>query len=123
MDIKLDQYGDIAVELVNGIPSLVLVDGRDAIAQHLRIVLRTFKGEWFADVNVGVPYHQVIFKKGQPDSVISQTFRRVVSAIPGVKEINSLEIIRDNGTRSVRIQLVIQTTDGENITLYEDIKI
>lgn len=53
-DLKLGVDGDL--EIKNG--DLLLTTSDDAVRQHLQQRLRTFLGEWFLDLDVGIPFFQ-----------------------------------------------------------------
>lgn len=56
--------------------------------QRLDITLRTFLGEWFADLDFGTPYFQTIFGRNTKDTV-DAALRTVILSVPGVQVINS----------------------------------
>jgi len=86
-DLKLDTFGEL--DLSSG--DLQFVTGADAVAQHLRIRLRFFLGEWFLDTRVGIPYFSVFFIKQPNLAAIEAIYRRAIQTVPGV---DSLEIGR-----------------------------
>lgn len=69
--------------------ALVLIEGNDKVAQHLKAHLQSFKGEWFLDENHGVPWFQDIFGKGRSLPQVNQIIKRHVLSVPGVREILS----------------------------------
>jgi len=96
MDIKIDTAtGDLAIE--NG--DLVLLDGPEAIAQHLRIRLRFFKGDWFLDTRIGIPYFEQILIKAPNENVVRAIFRKVILETPGVEGLRSLSFTYDGAAR------------------------
>lgn len=83
-DLKLTKNNDL--EILNG--SLVLLTNKDEwIAQRVRIRLHTYKGEWYLDKTIGVPYFQTILKKNTPKDLVDSIFKRVISDTAGVKNI------------------------------------
>jgi hypothetical protein len=75
-----DLTGDI--EIVGG--QLVLVDGPEEYRQHLQQRLRTYFGEWFMDLSIGIPYHDGIMVKRPNDVVINNLIKREILTSPGV---------------------------------------
>ena len=69
-----------------------LIDGSDAIAQHLRNRLKFFLGEWFLDVRQGLPFFQRVFVKNPNLPAIRAIFRRVVRETPGVSGVQDLTL-------------------------------
>lgn len=108
-DLKLDPTtGDL--ELVAG--DLVLVSGLDAIAQSARMRLLFFAGEWFADLDAGVPYFgEVLVKNPNPDQ-LRGIFRDVILGTEGVTDLLSLDLVYDGTARSVSITFTASTDLG-----------
>lgn len=93
--------GDL--KLTNG--QLSLVDGTEAIAQHLRNRLRFFLGEWFLDQRQGLPFFREIFVKNPDRQVIRTIFRRTIRETPGIATMARFELTIDT-TRSARLTFV-----------------
>ena len=118
-DLSLDlnkgssTYGDLL--LLNG--DLVLTsdanpNGTNPVLQNIVQRLRWFQGEWFLNVNGGVPYLQTIFIKGQSLSKIEAIFFSVISNTPGVVVITSFSVSFNSLTRLLTISFQCQTTSG-----------
>jgi len=108
VDLKLDDQGDLAIE--NG--DLVLLTGADAIRQHLKIRLRTFKGEWFLDQRLGVPYFDKILVKNPSLPQVTSLYRKVITDTPGVTALLDLAVSLDNAARRLTVTFAAETTDG-----------
>jgi hypothetical protein len=92
---------------------LSIVDGDDAIIQHLLIRLRFFTGEWFLDTRVGLPYYDSILVKN-PDLVfIRSLFRKAIIKTPGIAGIDSLTTAYDGTTRKLTVSFSAVKDDGE----------
>lgn len=78
---------------------LYFVTGADAVAQHLQIRLRVFKGEWFFDTRVGIPYYSQIFVKNPNLAAIQTVFRRAITSTPGVDSLERIDSQFDASTR------------------------
>jgi len=91
-DIVLNSNGDI--DVTDYTSPRLFVEGEElqAIAQHLTIRLRMFRGEWFLDVNQGVPYFQDILGKKGIGNVASILLKRVVEQTPGVVRVEDLNV-------------------------------
>lgn len=115
MDFLLDETTwDFALDDAG---NLQTVTGREAIAQHVKIRLRFFRGEWALDTREGTPYWEEILIRGASDSVVSEVFRRVVAETPGIASVRQFAISIDRQTRTLTIaRLEAVTTDGEAIT-------
>jgi hypothetical protein len=102
MDIKTDSAtGDID----DSTNSLELVDGIEAIAQDLTSRLKTFRGEYFLDQNVGIPFYRDFFVKNPNLRVLNSVIRSAVLSTPGIKEIVSLEIDFNTSERRLTVNL------------------
>lgn len=109
MDLLLGNDHDLAIG-ANG--DLSLVTGRDAIAQHLSVRLRTFRGEWRLDERVGLPYFQSILVKAPNMAVVRSIYRRAILSTPGVTSLEGLTVSLDYLTRTLSVSFRAQTTDG-----------
>jgi hypothetical protein len=85
-DLAIDTSGDIKV--TEG--DVSRTTGIDAIRQHLEIRLRAFRGEWFLDERIGVPYFDNVFKKNPDLTVLNAVFTKAILDTPGVNSLNSL---------------------------------
>jgi hypothetical protein len=108
-DIKLDDSGDI--DLTN--MSMTLVTGQEAIAQEIRISMRFFKGEWFLDTRIGIPYFQSILGEKPSEETVATIYRQALLSIPGVKTVDSVVVTLSDRTATVAWRCL--TDDGEVI--------
>lgn len=91
-----------------------LVNGQDEIRQRALQNLRTFLGEWFLDLSIGVPYIQLIFQKGTPPNLIDALFKSeilLVKGVTGLKKFDPLDL--DPATRSLTVNFEATTTEGD----------
>lgn len=102
MDFKIDTAtGDIDLSTND----LVLLDHIEAVAQHLRIRLRFFLGEWFLDQRVGIPYvEKILGKVGRRENVVRAIFRKVILTTPGVEALRSLDLTYTGETRLLTLE-------------------
>ncbi len=112
-DLKLDIDGDL--DLSNG-RDLQLVEDAAAIAQHASIRLRQTKGEWFLDLDAGFDWFGVVFRKGATDAEIEAEVRRVLVRTPGVVQVYSVVITREQSARRASIVAQAQTDTGALVT-------
>jgi len=108
MDIALDSTGDI--EVVNG--ETRLVEGLEAIQQHLTIRLRLFRGEWFLNLEVGVPYFESVLKKNPDPVELDDVFKVAILQTPGVEILFEFSVDFQPGLRKLRIDFAADTTEG-----------
>lgn len=84
---------------------LTLVEGDDAIDQHLRNRLRFFLGEWFLDTRQGLPYFQSVFVKNPNRPAVRSAFRRTIRETPGIVAVTELQLTI-NADRSTQVDFV-----------------
>ena len=108
-DLQLDS--DFDLDLVEG--DLALIEGLDAIRQHVRQRLQLFLGEWFLDITVGVPYFQNVYVKNPNFIVVEALFRDRVLSTPGIDEVNSFDFDYDNNTRQLSVSFAATTINGD----------
>jgi len=109
-DILLDTLsGDI--KLVDG--DLSLVEGVDAISQHVKQRLKMYLGEWFLDIQSGVAWYQIVFVKNPNLLLVEAVLRDVVINTPGILELNLFELSYENSTRKLGIEFKAQTINGD----------
>ncbi|NIQ91014.1 MAG: hypothetical protein GWM98_04690 [Nitrospinaceae bacterium] len=108
-DLKLDENGDLAIE--DG--DLVIVRGREAIAQDLDIRLQFFQGEWFLDLRLGVPWYQDILGEKPRFNILKGIFRQVILGTNGVEGITDFRMTWDGVTRTIGLSFsVVSAEDG-----------
>jgi len=112
MDIALTSDSDI--DITGG--TLSLVTERDAIAQHMRIRLRFFLGEWFLDRREGIPYFRDILIKNPSRAVVTSTLKRVMLETPGIAAVDKFALEIDRETRAGTITWEVTTDSGAVLT-------
>ncbi len=108
MNIGLNAYNDIYT--VDG--DLPLVTGIEEIRQMTGQMLRSFQGDWFLDLELGMPFFQTIFKKATSISDIEGIYLDRISAIPGILDITKFDLEYTKGSREINIVFTAITTDG-----------
>lgn len=83
----------------------------DTVKQRLFIMLRTFQGEWFMDLNHGIPYWQSILGKKTTKSAVDLIFQQKILAEEGVKEIISFDSTFKN--RQYSLVFKVRVVTGE----------
>jgi len=115
IDLLLDSSGDLVVDT-----DAHFASGIAAIAQGIRIALQMFKGEWFLDLDEGVPYLErsgvaadqaLIGQKFNEARALSE-FRKAILRAPGVNSIVTLKVALD-AARLMRVTWAVRTTFGD----------
>lgn len=107
-DFLQDSRGDI----VFTDNALTFVIGADEVAQRVTQRLRTFLGEWFLDLDIGVPYYQEILVKNPSSTIIEGRLKAEIIGTPGVIEIEEFELEVDNELRQATVVTRIISVDG-----------
>lgn len=109
-DLKLDlETGDLVLE--DG--DLLLDSGQEAIQQNLYQRLKCYKGEWFLDLSDGVPYYQDILKKNPNPLTVDAALKTAILGTPGVLELTSFNLNLDTVTRTLYLDFIVDTIEGE----------
>jgi hypothetical protein len=115
--LKLDVLtGDIAIE--NN--KFILINGADRIRQNLLTRLRTYLGEWFLNINIGIPYYQDVFVKGLPIGQVTGVFKDEITSTPGVDELTKFDAEYVNSNRNLSINFEVKYGE-ETIPIQETI--
>ncbi len=107
VDLQLDGDGDLVVDT-----DAHFTTGLEAVAQGIRIRLQMFRGEWFADLDAGMPYFQEILGQKFSALRVRAAFREAIEAAPGVVEILSLDILFDGASRNARVSWKVRGDAG-----------
>ena len=107
-DIKLDSEGDL---FIDDDGSLVLVEGDDAIAQHLAVRFRFIFKEWFLDQRIGVPMFEEILIKNPDLSLARALYNELILTTPGIASLETFSLML-SADRKLSITFRAKTTSG-----------
>lgn len=119
LDVKLDVNGDI--DMSAGYP--VLISGVDGVAQLCRQALLTFRGEWFLDRTVGIPYYandfvtnaEALLEQKFDQARVIRTFTLELLKVPGVAKVTQMSVTFDNQTRKLSVSFEVRTEFGDTV--------
>lgn len=112
-DLLLSPAHDLAIENFD----LQFTTDKNTVAQRVKRALLLFKGEYFLDAELGIPYYdEILGTKNSIDSIRS-IFVSEISNVEGVHEINSFDILFDNSSRVLTIDCVLTDTLNNNINI------
>lgn len=115
-DLKLDlEESDLAIE--NG--DLVLTEGADATRQRVQQSLRSIKGEWFLDLEDGVPYFQDVLVKNPNASTVDAVLRDAILSTDGVVELTEFKLDFDVAKRELFLEFECVSIDGDVLVFTE----
>lgn len=101
---------------------LRLVSGLEAVAIGIRTRILTCRGEWFLDLDIGIPYLPDGDAVPARDAILGQrfdpiktraAFLREILSTPGVFEVPILQTSFDGATRILRVSWVARTRFGD----------
>ena len=102
VSILLDSDNDLSIE--NN--SLQLVEGEDEVAQKIKTVLQTIRGECFLDTSKGIPYLTEVVGKNKNYNLISALIIDEIKSIESVETIDSFNIeLKDNRILAVTAKI------------------
>ncbi|NIU06205.1 MAG: hypothetical protein GWO40_18325 [Gammaproteobacteria bacterium] len=113
MALALDENGDIDLNSA-GLPHFI--GGRDEAVQRLRVRFRFFRGEWYRDQRLGMPWFEVVFVKAPNPVHVRSLFRQLILGVPGVTRINRLSETLDRASRVLRPSFGAAFEDGSEVT-------
>lgn len=88
------------------------VTGVDAVAQRIYCKLKTYLGEFWLNRELGVPYYQVIFKKGVDLSIVNTLIKSYILSDDAIIEITEYTFSLDRVKREFTIAFSAKTTIG-----------
>ena len=96
--------------------SIKIYEGDEELAQAVSHCLSTAKGEWFLDEDYGLD-RDAILGKGFNESEATDAIIEAVTQDERIERVPSIEFYFDKPTRTLRIEMTLQKTDGETIEL------
>lgn len=108
-DIALATNGDWDVSTGD----LLLTTGNEAIKQSVKIRLSFFQGEWFLDLDAGIPYYQSVMVKNPDPNLLHSIFRTALLETPGVQSVDELQLTINRETRQLTLTASITGDVGE----------
>ena len=108
MNISLDSNNDIAI--VDG--GLPLVTGIEETRQLLKQTLQSFRGDWFLNLDLGLPYFQTILRKSTTVSAIENIYLEAIASVKGVLDIDTFNLSFNPATREADITFRVITSNG-----------
>lgn len=111
VSIKQTPDGDIALENF----TLHFLSGVESTVQRLKNKFALWKGDWFLNIDAGIPWIQEILGQRPQEQVVATIFRNVIANDPDIEELLSLNFEFDRSTRNLTIRFQAQRISGETI--------
>ena len=127
MDLRLTTDAEAASDPANPVAHDLYLSGNAptsvtgvaAIAQSIKQRLLFFRGEWFLDERLGVPWYTLILGKGHSDESIAALLRKVIATTAGVREVTKFVLNRNAAARSIAPSFDVATNNGDRLTFTE----
>ena len=118
LDVFLDSNGDLDFS-VGGGPTLVA--GVAGVAQLCRMSMLMFRGEWFLERTIGIPYYAndyvaatvALLEQKYDAGKVSSAYTLELLKVPGVAKVTSMSISFNNTTRVLSVAFEVLTTFGD----------
>lgn len=78
------------------------------VAQRLEIKLRSLRGEWFRDINYGIPYLPDILSRNNQRSLADTYIKQVIEKDPDIKSIKTYRGTFSDGIYSVYFEATLK---------------
>jgi len=88
----------------------------EAAVQGIRQRIQTWKGEWFLDIRVGVPYIDQVFIKKPNLVLLESMFRSIILQVPEIKAVPSVKMVIDSATREASVVWKAVLTNNQEIS-------
>jgi len=91
---------------------VTVIKGQEAKAQHLRVALGFYQGEYAFDLRKGFPWLQRVLVNGFNEPDVLGLVRSYVVGLPGFESVLKLESDFDSETSTLKLSGRVQTSDG-----------
>jgi len=108
LDLKLDNNGDL--DIVNY--DAVIIDDLDQIVQNCAIRLRFFLGEWFLNIQAGIPYYQDFFIKAPNQIRVESVLKQEILDTVGITELTSFDSDFSSSLRKFSVSFSAESEEG-----------
>ncbi len=98
----------------------VLLSGAEYVRQKLASRFRWWKGEWFLNLNEGVPYRREVFVVDPDLDVIRALFRSIVRSVVEVASVTRFDLVFDPTTRELSFDFEVTLITGDVLTVTPD---
>lgn len=113
IDFKLDPTSrDMVFSTSSNGATLAFLDGAERVAQSVGIRLRTWRGEWFLDVEHGVPYIDEVMGKNRSNAVIASILRAEILDVHSVRRIDSFSVEISAASRTANVSFSATSDEG-----------
>lgn len=97
--------------VVDGL-SFVVIDGADAVAQHIKTRLLLWRGEWFLNNDLGVPWDTDILIKNPRGTVVEAALKAAIRETPNVTSLDEFALEYAPSSRELSVSFRASTPFG-----------
>jgi hypothetical protein len=83
------------------------------LACRIESRLKTFKGEWFLDRELGIPYYGEVLKKNPDVTKIRGLLLAELVKVSGIAEVLRFEVEFIRASRTFQLNFSVKSSDGE----------
>lgn len=105
-----DETHDLSLES-NGHLRMTKNVGED-LSTRIECRLRTFKGEWYLDRDLGVPYYGEILKKNPNIDKVRSLLLTELVKVKGIAEVLRFTVSFDHASRVFQVFFSVKASDG-----------
>lgn len=98
----------------------IYITGSKAIGQKVVTRLRSFKRDWFLDVDAGVDWIQLMGARSTEDKILRE-IERVIVSTDGVLRLISLELETNRTNRTARIYATYEDVFNQEFEIRESL--
>lgn len=113
LDVALDTDGDIKIDA----GGLSFVSGVAGVVQLARINMLLFLGEWFLNMDIGIPYYDELLGDASKTPGVRDRAQAIFAAAiletPGIVSIIQLSVDIDSTSRQMTVTWAAQTLFGD----------
>lgn len=113
-DIILDENNDIT--FLNNDFNLFEEDDNNLIAQRIEIKLRSYKGEWFRDINYGIPWISILSRNGNKN-IADNNIKKTILQDEDIKSISKYSSVVRSATLKVTFTAKLKAGGSTTINL------
>lgn len=96
---------------------LKLTDETNVVAQRVKRALLLFKGEYFLDTDLGMPYYDDILGVKNRFDTLRAIFINAIREVKGVADVKEFNIAFDQATRTLSINMTLKDTLDNEIDI------
>jgi hypothetical protein len=110
-DLLLDTNNNLVI--TNG-QLMFTTDTITYAAQKIQIVLRTFLGEYFLDITIGIDYFGIVLIKNPSLVTIEALIKKQIMGVAEVKSITAFNLSFNTSARYLTINFIASLSTGQS---------